>query len=472
MKHFSIMLFLLIGISVKSFAQNIWVSGYYPGWDQTAMPPDSINFNSITHLIHFSFEPANNGTLQNNFGLDATHVNATVAAAHNAGKKVLICIGGASTATGFRNSTTTQYRATFISNIINKLTTYNYDGIDIDWEPVVTSDSTQFYLFINELRTEMDKINPALELTTATGDDYWNPDIRKIYLKTQAKFNQINLMTYVMSGPWPGWITWHGSALYNGGQHFPGAPDEFLPSADYWAQNFISTGIAPGKLGIGIGFHCDVWQGGTGTSTGGVTKPLQSWTNAPTENSDLYYTTTMTNYYTLQRYNYDTTAEAPYLSIDNTGSANDMFISYTNERAITAKFNYIRQQNLGGCIIWELGEDYYSKNNQPLKKAIEDELKITEIKKNPKTDFQNDETFIRIYPNPVEEKLNLRLNTGKATKLYISIYNSSGVKILSYDEKYIGKEFIRTFSFNYPAGLYLVKIQTNESQIIRKVLKK
>ena len=96
----------------------------------------------------------------------------------------------------------------------------------------------------------------------------------------QSKFDQINLMTYDLSGPWQGWVTWFNAPIYNEGLTFPSVPGELLPSIEGAVTNFLAGGIATNKLGIGIPFYGYIWQGGTGTSTGGATQSYQEWTTA------------------------------------------------------------------------------------------------------------------------------------------------------------------------------------------------
>ena len=58
-------------------------------------------------------------------------------------------------------------------------------------------------------------------------------------------------------------------------------------------------------------------------------------------------------------------AQAAYLSLDNTGSTNDKFISYDDEHACQAKVSYARNRGLGGVMIWELGQGYRPTPAQP-----------------------------------------------------------------------------------------------------------
>jgi GH18 family chitinase len=116
-------------------------------------------------------------------------------------------------------------------------------------------------------------------------------------------------------------------------------------------------GTDPFRASYGIAFYGYVWSGGTGTSIGGAALPRQTWTTAPTTTTPTY-DTIMSTYYQTNRYHWDTDAQAAYLSIDNSGSANDKFISYDDEHACQAKISYARNRGLGGVMIWELGSGY------------------------------------------------------------------------------------------------------------------
>src|SRR3954468_6240083 len=145
---------------------DLWRTGYYPGWEQTALPPSAIDYAALTHIIHFSAEPNNNGTLNTTDNvLSAGNSSAIVNAAHAAGKKVLVCIGGGGTQAGFQAASGPTNVATFINNITNLMGARGYDGVDIDWEPLDPGDANQFTNFINSLRAKLDLINPRPMLT-------------------------------------------------------------------------------------------------------------------------------------------------------------------------------------------------------------------------------------------------------------------------------------------------------------------
>src|SRR5712692_602907 len=148
-------LFLLALLSSTLFAQtNPWVSAYYAGWSQGwsnngVLPAENIDYSAVTHIIHFSLVPGSNGSLDySSNSITSTNSSALVQAAHAAGRKVLICVGGWGTDGGFGGATSTANRATFVTNLVSFMTSRGYDGIDIDWEPLSSSSATQYTAFI------------------------------------------------------------------------------------------------------------------------------------------------------------------------------------------------------------------------------------------------------------------------------------------------------------------------------------
>jgi len=351
-------------------ARDMWVSGYYPGWVQQQVPPSKLNMDSITHLFHFAATVKPDGTFTvTDFGLTDEHIAATVKRAHDAGKKVVFVLGGANSGPGFVGATNNENRPKFIEAVLAFVAKHKYDGIDIDWEPLRKADNTQYKTFVLELRAAMKKQNAELLLTAATGPDpLENKDIGKLFADLQEQFDQINLMTYVLAGPWPGWMTWHGSALYNGGLKFGNGRE--LPSIEANCNNFVAAGVHPSKLGIGLAFHADVWTGGTGTPTGGVTAPQQNWKTPPKLRNDVSYAEMMAKYYKPERVRYDDLTESPYLSIDMPDARNDMFISYSDAKAIGVRLEFMKTKGYGGCIIWNIGQDTLPSGQQPLAAAV------------------------------------------------------------------------------------------------------
>lgn len=334
------------------------------------MPASAIDFTALTHIIHFSAVPNSNGTLDSSVnGLTAGNSANIVTNAHAAGRKVLFCVGGAGSQAGFQGATTAANRGTFITNLVNLMTSRGYDGIDVDWEPLDPTDAQQYTNFINGLRLTMNSVSTQKLLTAAIAVP---PTPASLVASIKTQFDQINLMTYDLSGPYPGWVTWFNAPIYDGGYRFP-STGGLVPSADGMVSSLLAAGVPSSKIGIGIAFYAWIWSGGGGTSTGGAALPRQTWTTAPTT-SQQPFNTIMSTYYQPSLYRWDTNALCAYLTIDNAGSNTDMFISYDDERTCQSKVSYARNNHLGGVMIWELAQDHKANQTDPLLAAIKQAL--------------------------------------------------------------------------------------------------
>jgi chitinase len=347
---------------------DIWCAAYYPGYNQGILPASNIDFTAVTHIIHFSLVPNADGTVDSSAnGLTTTRSSDLISRAHAAGRKALVCVGGANTS--FQSATSNNNVHAFISNLTNFMVLRGYDGLDVDWEPLDGSDAGQYTNFVSGLRTALNAITPRPLLTAPIASP---PTPPSLVAAVQSQYDQINLMTYDLSGPYPGWVTWFNAPIYDGGYRFP-STGGLVPSTDGMVTDLINAGVASNKLGIGIAFYGYVWSGGGGTTTGGVTQPRQSWTTAPVVDTPSY-TTIMSTYYQSNLYHWDLTAQSAYLGLDNTGSNNDKFISYDDQRACQSKVSYARNRGLGGVMIWELSQDHTAGQPDPLLQAVKQAL--------------------------------------------------------------------------------------------------
>jgi len=189
--------------------------------------------------------PNADGTLNTNGnGITPAYTADVVARTHAAKRQALICVGGAGTS--FQSAVTNIHLSTFINNLTNFMAVGGYDGIDVDWEPLNDSDKTPFTNFVTRLRTALDGFGSHKLLTVAVP----TTTTPSLLASVQAKFDQINLMTYDLSGAWPGWVTWFNSPIYNKGLTFPSVPGESLPSIEGAVTNFLASGIQTNRLGI------------------------------------------------------------------------------------------------------------------------------------------------------------------------------------------------------------------------------
>jgi chitinase len=317
------------------------VTGYYPAWQEGHMPISAIDFNAMTVVAHFSDMPKSDGTLDTAAnGMTPDQRTRLVAATHAAGKKVVLTVGGADSEGAWQVAMDASHRAAFVQQILTQLSTYGYDGIDIDLEPVSDADAAGFVPFIQQLRTGMDAQKPGMLLTAAMG---WNT---AMYGPVVSLFDQLNLMTYDMSGPWEGWETWFNSPLSNGGRNFQ-STGQPLPSCQTRVAEALAGGAPKGKVGIGVDFTGFVWSGANGPN-----QPIAG----VTQSGDIPYWQLMDTYYSGDAYKFDSGADAPYLSIGSGSSGK--FVTYDDEASIAAKVDYVRTQGLGGVILWDITGGY------------------------------------------------------------------------------------------------------------------
>ena len=398
--YISLMMMALITLSFAKSGRaqtKPWVTAYYAGWSQGwsnngYLPTSKVDFTAMSVVAHMSLSLTAYGTLDSvSNSITPINSSALISAAHAVGTKVIITIGGWATESRFLSSSSPTYLNTFVTNIVNFVKQRGYDGVDIDWEPITPADTTNYVTLIEALRSALPSPRYLLTSTAGEGEPYG------VFAHVQGLLDQINIMTYDLSWPSPGCLTWYNSALYQHGVTYLSTHGP-VPACDNIVNKFLAAGVAPGKLGIGSELAGFVWKGGTmidsaGNPTGnGATGPDQEWEGylqqggspyAPTVQTDvpLYSfnggTSIMKNYYTPSRYHWDAAADEPYLSIDSAGSASDYFISFEDTNAIAAKFQYVRNEHLGGMIIYELGMGYPGNGTYPILEAIKNDMNGT-----------------------------------------------------------------------------------------------
>jgi chitinase len=358
---------LLVVLSSPSVAESSvrWVTGYYAAYSEfppASMPPGEVDYTALTHVIHWPVVPLADGTFDpDTYGLTAAQSAEVVSRAHAVGTKAILGFGGDAftVGTGWQGATSPAHRAPFIANMVSLMQARGYDGLDINWEELTPADGPQFTAFVTELRAALDAIvpRPLLTVVPTSGSDVPVGLVAAV----RQHFDQINIQTYVMSGPYPGWVTWFNSPIFNGGFVFPstGGP---VPSADHEVDRFTAGGIPVSDLAIGIQFDGAVWEGGAGTTTGGVSQPRQTWNDSTPPSmtfmraADIIANFTPANGYTKS---FDAVARVPWIGRDAPADSDDRFISYDDEQAIQEKAAYIAAKGLGGVFVFEVSGDFF-----------------------------------------------------------------------------------------------------------------
>jgi chitinase len=320
-----------------------------------ALQPAQIDAKNLTR-VNYAFANIKDGCMVTGFASDAQNFAfLTGLKKQNPSITVLVSVGGWLWSTGFSDvALSEQSRSLFIESVMEFLSKYELDGLDIDREyPGMvgsghrfrSADGRNFTLLLKELRKRFDretaKSGRRLYLTIAAGasDDYLaHTEMQKV----QQYVDTVNLMAYDYVEPGSDPLTGHHAPL------FTNPADARNYSADASVQAFEKAGVPAGKLLLGVPFYGHVW-GQVADVNHGLLQAGKPVPHAYAPYSAI--TATMLNQ-GFVRY-WDSVASAPYLY----NSEKHIFISYEDPESVSAKCSYVLQHKLGGVMFWDYSGD-------------------------------------------------------------------------------------------------------------------
>jgi chitinase len=361
----------------SSLNSNIWVTGYVASWTLNMgsgtdgnygnMPYQAIDLEAMTHVIMFAAAIQSDGSIVYN-NLVSSRRKPFNDYVHSKGKSIILSIGGAGN-TAFSTAITSSYRTNLTHSLMNAVRTDQYDGIDIDIEPVNLSDTANISLFVKELFDSLQLHHAYFDMSKKPLLTCAIYNYASLWARLSQYFDQINLMSYDFFGTWFG-KSWHNNAP-SGASADVDIYNVSMTTVQSKMQKFLDAGIPANKFGVGIDFNGWVWQGGllADGSGNGVTAPRQKWTTAPTVVGGKE-----TQYYALRKryidtatvsYHYDNICKVPYIGIDNAGNTSDFYVTYQDTSTIREIFNLTRTSGIGGLILWEVGGGYLGTTDFP-----------------------------------------------------------------------------------------------------------
>jgi chitinase len=344
-------------------SSGAWSMGYYASWQAPDYPVAEIEWSGLTQVAMSFYMPDADGTLSL-LGGNPDVAAQLVSAAHAHDVRAIASIGGADSATAFREAMTAGIQASFVDNLVALLDDEGYDGLDVDWEPLETTDEPAVIAIAEQIRA----VRPQALLTIPIGCVNVNlgGDLSG-YAAIAAAYDQLNLMSYGQAGAWEGWNSWHSSALYHTNSATP-------ISIDSSVDLYVAAGVPVEQLGLGIGFYGLCYSEP-------VTAPDQPLEGAAILASDsvMSYANIMGSYYDPAARHWDALARVPYLSFTAPHAPDGCtYISYDDEESIAEKGAYVKSKGLGGVIQWELNEGYLGSapagQRNPLLVAIRDHV--------------------------------------------------------------------------------------------------
>jgi len=385
------------------FAQDL-VVGYYPMWLKGSLPASSVKFEYLTHIMHAFAWPNANGSISTAEGLlvDTAIINTT----HRAGRKILLSFGGASESGAFPGVTADSVlRHTFVANVVSRVTTYGYDGADMDWEgPSTNMEKANEVLLMKDLRAAFQEVDPDLLITMAVGPTNWSGQWHD-FTSLQLYVDWFGAMTYDFHGGWSS-QSGHNAPLYAPAGNVDGSVAQGIT---YLQQ---TRGIPGSKITLGLPFYGKRFQ-----STG----LYQSQTSA----TDLFYADVVGDMNSGWQYAWDNVSQVPYL----TSPAHTQLDTFDDSLSLALKCAYAKSRDLAGVMIWALGEDIVN-GTQPLLEAVGNAMSMSlGFPARTQSPLARGYMLYDSFPNPFNPSATIRYTIPIRTHVQLVVYDALGQMI-------------------------------------------
>ena len=336
---------------------------YYPDW--AGNPDISSVANRLTHIQYAFINLASDGSCVAPASTSTINYLKTLRTNYPH-LKLIFSIGGWTWSENFPSvAASATKRAQMATSCLNLMRTHSFNGLDLDWEHPVTggepdtpgsaADATNYVTLLQTIRASMQAGEELSIAINATDYVYGNLNLANLATPLDA----LNLMTYDFYGGWDS-TAYHHSHLYSTSK------DIYNNSASEAALDAIAAGVPSTKVVIGAAFYGRGWRNVSAGTTNGVGQPGN---NGFELTYDQVKALIGTNGYV--RY-WDNVAKQPYLYSPSLQGGS--FIGYDDAESICAKAEFVKANNLGGLMAWEITQN---RNNDDLVAAMNNCLQST-----------------------------------------------------------------------------------------------
>jgi chitinase len=328
---------------------NKAILGYSFTGNDSKWAPADYDFSEVTHITRCFLMFQEDGSMTDGGIFDP---KLTELAKKN-GVKLLASVGGWAGGefdhTWYKMARDPKARQRFFDNLDKIITAAGYDGVDIDWEPLVRDELKEpeivanqktFAEFMMALRARF----PKWIITAAIGV---GPNTLKhiSWKEFGDSVDYVNLMAYDLAGSWTKHAA-HNANLY--------------PTTDFVNKDDLDVDAAvkavlekyklpPGKLLLGVPFY------GKQFSTDKMGQSVAPGALHPGEQIDYTAVAQLAASGDYKKL-WDKGGHISYLERANGGHT----VSYDDEKAIAEKCTYAKEKGLGGVFTWSLGTDLYA----------------------------------------------------------------------------------------------------------------
>jgi chitinase len=267
--------------------------------------------------------------------------------------QTIIAVGGWGGSANFiEGAATAESREIFANSAVEFMIANGFDGVDLDWEYPVTgggpgtypnpADRDNYPLLLETLREKLDeqgaKDGKHYLLTVAGGATAGFANNTQLGF-SQQYLDYVQIMTYDIHGTWEPKADFNAPLLDDNGKTY---------SVDKGIQAYLNAGVPADKLVMGVPFYGYKYNV-TSSENNGL---RQSYNGSGSITYNRFVKDDLlANGY--ERF-WDEGSKVPYLF----NAEESIFISYDDPESIKIKAEYIRDNELGGAMIWEISQDH------------------------------------------------------------------------------------------------------------------
>ncbi|WP_407272937.1 glycosyl hydrolase family 18 protein [Radiobacillus sp. PE A8.2] len=331
------------------------IVGYLAGWSQSFDILTDLDASRLTHL-NYAF-----GKISNDFEIftdnptqdQKNYEKLQAVKEEHPHFKTLIAIGGWGGSANFSEaSATEETRTMFANNAVEYMIENGFDGVDLDWEYPVTGggpgttpnadDKENYPKLLETLREKLDEQGEKdgkhylLTIAGAANTGFIN---NATLGETHQYLDYVQVMTYDIHGSWEAVADFNAPLYDDNGKTW---------SVDKAIQAYLDAGVPAEKLIMGTPFYGYRYNV-TSSENNGLRQPFGA-SGSMTYNrfiEDDYLNNGYTRYW-------DEGTKTPYLFNEE----ESIFITYDDKESIAIKADYIREEGLGGAMIWEITQDH------------------------------------------------------------------------------------------------------------------